>query len=93
VNVGAVLSDRISFTKSIAILDDEPVWKLDSAPNITISNSFTVTNVTPYNQNDSDVLFVMFNKDLGHSTGKQIVLDAINALYNPTLNASVQSHS
>jgi len=38
-------------------------------------------------------LFVMFNKDLGHPTGKQIVLDAINALFDPILNASVQSHS
>lgn len=88
-----MLSDRISFLKSIAIADDEPVWVLDASPNISFANSFTVNNVKPYNQNDSDVLFIMFNKDLGHPTGKQIVAEAINVLYEPMLNKSVQSHS
>jgi len=88
-----VVSDRISFLKSITIIDDEPVWILNASPNITFGNSFTVNNVNPYNQNDSDVLFVIFNKDLGHPTGKQIVADSINALYGPLLNVSVQSHS
>lgn len=91
--VGAVLSDRISFLKSISIIDDEPAWVLDASPNISFANSFTVNNVKPYNQNDSDVLFIMFNKDLGHTTGKQIITESINALYSPLLNVSVQSHS
>ncbi len=53
----------------------------------------SVANVSPYTEADSDALFVMLNKDLGHPTGKQIIAEAINSLYDLTLNASVQSHS
>lgn len=66
---------------------------MKTAPNITFSNSFTVTKVTPFNQNDSVVLFDMFNKDMGHTTGSHIITEAINTLYDPVLNQSVQSHS
>lgn len=70
---GGVISDKISFLKSIAIMEDEPTWVLNASPNLTFGNSFTVTNVKPYNQNDSDTLFNMFNKEMNHTTGKQVV--------------------
>jgi hypothetical protein len=72
---------RINFAKSITIIDDEPIYTLALIPNIIFGYSFTVGNVTSYTQNNSDVLFVIFNKELGHSTDKQMVMDAINALY------------
>lgn len=90
-----MLSDRITFTKVIDIDADtaEPVWLVDKAPNVTFGNSFSVSKVVPYSANDTEILDLMLNKNEGHTSGKELVMEAINSVYAALLNASAKSHS
>ena len=73
-----VLSDPLDFTKVIQIKDDQPDEELGEYKNVTFTNDFPVSKVTPYTQNDSETLFIMMNKALSHQSGKNAIAQCIN---------------
>lgn len=75
---GIVLSDPLDFTKVIGVMFGEPDEELGAYHNVSFANNFPVSNVKPYNSNDSDTLILMMNSPPQHESGKEIISKAIN---------------
>lgn len=90
---GVVLSDPLDFTKVIGVDDGEPDEQLSECQNVSFSNNFPVSNVKPYNENDSSTLTLMMNDAVLHASGKDIIAEQINNHFVYFLNDTIFNDS
>lgn len=87
------MSDPLDFTKVIGVIAGEPDEELAEYKNVSFANSFPVSNVKPYNENDSDTLVIMMNDAVHHEPGKDLIAKAINEHYATVLNETIFNDS
>lgn len=88
-----MLSDPLDFTKQIGVISGEPDETLAEYKNVTFTNSFPVSNVKPFNENDSSTLALMMNEAVLHEPGKDIIAKAINEHFATVLNETIFNDS
>jgi hypothetical protein len=92
---GSVTTDPITFDKKLEINEnDELQWFFNSADPITISNSLTLSAISPYKKADSDIINQMLNV-LPHNdtTVKKNLIEAINLNYTSVLKTVIQENN
>lgn len=93
---GAVRTDPITFIKSLGINTDTKTfeWKYESAENITITNSLTMSEFKPYKDTDYDVVNEMLNElKSKEPTVKSKLLEALNANFTKILAKFVHENN